>query len=256
MPSRRASPSSWSRSTRTSTLDVPVDDLAVHEPDYKHLIAFLKAMEFTTLTRRVAETVRHRGRARSRPNAKLTSGAAPLIACRRPVRRRRRSRRAAATGDLFARPSPTLPRRRQGARRASGKAAANGNLTPAALAAAHLAAAQAGKIDRCKYETVRTLDRLNAWIARASDVGVVAIDTETTSLDPMQAQLVRLLARGRRQRGLLRADRPSRRRHQGGGDLFAPEAAALRPARSRRRTRSPRSSRCWKTPACSRSGRT
>ena len=36
-------------------LDVPLADLAVHEPDYKHLIAFLKAMEFTVLTRRVAE---------------------------------------------------------------------------------------------------------------------------------------------------------------------------------------------------------
>src|SRR4051794_9633545 len=36
-------------------LDVPLADLAVHEPDYKHLIAFLKAMEFVTLTRRVAE---------------------------------------------------------------------------------------------------------------------------------------------------------------------------------------------------------
>src|SRR6187397_1615971 len=36
-------------------LDVPLADLAVHEPDYKLLIAFLKAMEFCTLTRRVAE---------------------------------------------------------------------------------------------------------------------------------------------------------------------------------------------------------
>src|SRR5229473_2704287 len=36
-------------------LDVPMGDLAVHEPDHKRLIAFLKAMEFTTLTRRVAE---------------------------------------------------------------------------------------------------------------------------------------------------------------------------------------------------------
>ena len=36
-------------------LDVPLADLAVHEPDYKLLIAFLKAMEFGTLTRRVAE---------------------------------------------------------------------------------------------------------------------------------------------------------------------------------------------------------
>ena len=36
-------------------LDVAVDELAVHEPDYKNLIAFLKAMEFSTITRRVAE---------------------------------------------------------------------------------------------------------------------------------------------------------------------------------------------------------
>src|SRR5215467_14318732 len=36
-------------------LDVPIGDLAVHEPDYKRLIAFLKAMEFNGLMRRVAE---------------------------------------------------------------------------------------------------------------------------------------------------------------------------------------------------------
>src|SRR6478609_2699595 len=36
-------------------LDVPIEDLAVHDPDYKLLVAFLKAMEFSTLTRRVAE---------------------------------------------------------------------------------------------------------------------------------------------------------------------------------------------------------
>ena len=48
-------------SKRLVTLDqnvplaVPVDQLAVHEPDYKHLIAFLKAMEFNTITRRIAE---------------------------------------------------------------------------------------------------------------------------------------------------------------------------------------------------------
>ena len=52
-----------------------------------------------------------------------------------------------------------------------------------------MAAARASKIDRSKYETVRTLDRLNAWIARAHETGVVAIDTAATSIDPMQAQL-------------------------------------------------------------------
>ena len=36
-------------------LDVPIGDLAVHDPDYKRLVAFLKAMEFNSLMRRVAE---------------------------------------------------------------------------------------------------------------------------------------------------------------------------------------------------------
>src|SRR4051794_19874502 len=36
-------------------LDVPLEDLAVHEPDARKLVAFLKGMEFSTLTRRVAE---------------------------------------------------------------------------------------------------------------------------------------------------------------------------------------------------------
>src|SRR6266704_5972498 len=36
-------------------LEVPLAELAVHEPDARKLIAFLKAMEFSTLTRRVAD---------------------------------------------------------------------------------------------------------------------------------------------------------------------------------------------------------
>src|SRR5262249_47130290 len=36
-------------------LEVPLADLVVHPPDYKHLVAFLKAMEFTVLVRRIAE---------------------------------------------------------------------------------------------------------------------------------------------------------------------------------------------------------
>ena len=55
MPSRRGSRGNWCCSTTRSKLDVPLDDLAVHEPDARKLIAFLKAMEFSTLTRRVAE---------------------------------------------------------------------------------------------------------------------------------------------------------------------------------------------------------
>src|ERR1041384_7580329 len=55
-------------------LEVPVEDLAVHQPDYKHLIAFLKAMEFSTLTRRVAEKSGIEAN-EVEADAKLTSGA-------------------------------------------------------------------------------------------------------------------------------------------------------------------------------------
>src|SRR5215470_6827182 len=57
-------------------LDVPIGDLAVHEPDHKRLIAFLKAMEFNALTRRVAEFARLDAGA-IQPDAKLSGSGAP-----------------------------------------------------------------------------------------------------------------------------------------------------------------------------------
>ena len=162
-------------------LDVPIDDLAVHEPDHKRLVAFLKAMEFSSLTRRVAE-FSSIDVAEIAPDAKLAAHGAssppPLAGeVASEAKREGASGRAAA-------PSPASP--------ASGggrPAAANGALTPQALAAARLEIAHSAKFDRSKYETVRSLDRLNGWIERARQQGAVAIDTETTSLDPMQAML-------------------------------------------------------------------
>src|SRR5450631_207568 len=80
-------------------LDVPVDQLAVHEPDYKHLIAFLKAMEFNTITRRVAEKSGIDASA-VEADGKLTSASAAPAASSSPP---------AGTGqlDLGAPPSPT-----------------------------------------------------------------------------------------------------------------------------------------------------
>ena len=51
-------------------------------------------------------------------------------------------------------------------------------------------AATRSKIDRSKYETVTELPQLEAWIAEARAAGRFAFDTETTSLDPMQAEFV------------------------------------------------------------------
>jgi DNA polymerase-1 len=95
-------------------------------------------------------------------------------------------------------------------------------LSPQVFAAAQAAAARARPFDRSKYEIVRSLDRLSAWILRARETGLLAIDTEATSADPMVAELCGI--------SLAVADNdacyvPLGHREGGaGGDLFAPDA--------------------------------
>src|SRR5690606_11693751 len=56
---------------------------------------------------------------------------------------------------------------------------------PAAVPAVELPA-----IDRSLYVTIRDEAVLAEWLAEIAEKGVVAIDTETTGLDDMQAELV------------------------------------------------------------------
>jgi DNA polymerase I len=144
-------------------LDVPIGDLAVHEPDYKRLIAFLKAMEFNSLTRRVAEF------------ADIDAGAIEAGSI------------ATNGGRAAAKIAPAADASPAGAARAGGED--KPALTPQMLAAARTEAARNAKFDRAKYETVRSLDRLNAWIERGRNVGFLALDAMTASIDPMQAEL-------------------------------------------------------------------
>ncbi len=51
-------------------------------------------------------------------------------------------------------------------------------------------AAEAPAISDTEYETVTTMAALEDWIASAHALGSITIDTETTSLDAMQAELV------------------------------------------------------------------
>lgn len=48
---------------------------------------------------------------------------------------------------------------------------------------------QMPEIDRSTYECVQTVERLKHWIERAFAAGLVAIDTETSALDAMRADL-------------------------------------------------------------------
>jgi DNA polymerase I len=162
-------------------LDVPLDELAVHEPDARKLISFLKAMEFSTLTRRVAEYSQI-DPMDVEADAANKSGSAS--ASSQPQAAKEKS--SSTSGDLFASPaSPAVPK--TGADKQEKAASPKG--TPILLATARAEAARKLPVDRSKYQTIRSLDQLNAWLARVHDVGHVAIEAKANSIDPMQAEM-------------------------------------------------------------------
>ncbi|MCP9628736.1 DNA polymerase I [Rhodopseudomonas palustris] len=202
-------------------LDVPLEELAVHEPDARKLVAFLKAMEFTTLTRRVAEYAQIDPSDVEAETA-LKSAVPPLA-----------KSGAAPSGDLFAgqQPSPQpSPAGGGGSAPQAGQVgppnAGRGRdgkpgvvLSPEALVAARAEAARKVPVDRSAYQTLRTLDELHAFIARIHATGVVALEAAATSIDPMQAELTGLaLAVGPNQAAYI----PLAHKQSGDGDgLFA-----------------------------------
>ncbi len=124
-----------------------IDDFRIVDPDPVNLISFLKAMEFSTLTKRVAA--------------------------------------AHKIEDVEA-----IPLAESVAPKGAAKPAKAASATDAgAPGAVHDTKAVTGAIDPGSYVTILTLDALQPWIDEAYDIGTVAIDTETTSLDTMQAKL-------------------------------------------------------------------
>ena len=148
-------------SKRLVTLDdhVPLtwslDEFEVKEPEPETVLGFLGQMEFRTLSKRVADSLKVE---------------APAI--------------------------PDAP-----------------VSAPAAEAAAEVPQAP---FDHAAYEHVRDAEALNRWIALIRERGHVAVDTETTSLDEMRAELV----------GISLSVEPGQAcyipvgHRQGGGDLF------------------------------------
>ncbi|HTT98753.1 MAG TPA: DNA polymerase I [Rhizomicrobium sp.] len=128
-----------------------IDSFGVREPEAAPLIGFLKAMEFNSLTRRAAS---HFGI----ENPDLITADAVAVPSVKP--------------SAVPPPQPTVPSSAGGA---PGAIMDRGLLTKA--------------IDHDAYETVTTTKRLIEWIVRARELRAVAVDTETTSLDPMQAGL-------------------------------------------------------------------
>jgi DNA polymerase I len=176
-------------------LDVPLDELAVHEPDPRKLIAFLKAMEFSTLTRRVADYYQVNP-LDVEPDPASKGGGGRRGASAANAQNPSSSVLERSAGSPPGNPElplfPTSPARTAGVAPVKGDKpdrAASLKGTPISLATARAEAARRLPVDRGKYQTIRSLDMLHAWIARVHDQGQVAIEAKANSIDPMQAEM-------------------------------------------------------------------
>ncbi len=134
-------------------VDATLDDMLVTGVDGPKLVAFLKGMEFTTLTRRVA--------------AATETEAEEVDAAKVSVDHWEGN----ATPDAHDADDDT-------------------ENSPSALTETLKTAAFGQKIDHDLYERITDTDTLTAWCDAARDQGYVSFDTEATSLDAMQADLV------------------------------------------------------------------
>ena len=182
-------------------LDVDLDGLVLEPQNGPKLIGFLKAMEFTSLTRRVAEATDTDASAVEPCHVETQWGADAhgpdldvVVTSVEHV-----TVVAAATGE---------------------PAAAATGYTPQALADKRAVQATAQKIDTSAYSCIRDIATLKLWLAEAVETGVMAFDTETNSLDPMQAELVGFSLALPGQNGATRAAYIPLQHKSGQGDLL------------------------------------
>jgi DNA polymerase-1 len=148
-------------------LDHQLDEFGVVEPEPKALIGFLKALEFTTLTRRIAGDL-EADAGEIEPVEVTFKGWPP---------------EGAEVDELGAPKDDDA---------ANGGASGYSEDADPAVGQAATAIAdriRAVALDHSAYEAVTSMDRLEQWIAQIREAGLVAVDTETTSLDNMQARL-------------------------------------------------------------------
>ena len=167
-------------------------------------------MEFSTLTRRVAEYSQIDPADVQADDKNKSSGASNASPSPLPLAGEVGSLGSAIArrsdpggglfdqgGDLFASggtPTPPSPASGRGSALSKTGAdkqdkAAGLKGTPISLAAARAEAARKTPVERSKYQTIRSLQELNAYIARVHDAGHVAIEIKATSIDPMQAEI-------------------------------------------------------------------
>jgi DNA polymerase I len=169
-------------------LKCPLEDLPLDGRDAKTLIAFLKAMEFTNLTKRVGEAMGIDPNAIDPDPALRADRAEATTAEPAPAPAVEEAAPPAAATTSARQLSLALPpvasdRKRPASLRSEATA-------PLGLVRQRLAEISDRKIDRTGYQTIRDAGALGQWIAHATDRGVVAVDLVTTSPDPMIAALI------------------------------------------------------------------
>lgn len=142
-------------------VEVPLGDLRLIDPDPKTLIAFLKGLEFTTITKRVADLYEIDATA-IEPDPETVGLAPPALSV-----------------ETDAPPPRPVVAGLEGA-------------SPQSLAAKRLQDTMGAKISLESYETVTSLERLDQWITKAHAQGYVCVDCETNALDAVAAEIVGL----------------------------------------------------------------
>ncbi|MDC0148072.1 DNA polymerase I [Alphaproteobacteria bacterium] len=133
-------------------LPVGFEDMALTSPDPAQLLGFTKALEFNTLTKRLAERYSFDAEA-FEASSELSAQAAPLAAS--PNREGPTAEGQTDAGHMAASlPAPMPP------------------------------------LDLAAYDVVTQETQLHSWVARAYAAGVIGLDTETSGLDTMQCRLV------------------------------------------------------------------
>src|SRR5690606_33622849 len=152
--------------------DVPVpaslDELVVRPPDGPKLIAFLKAMEFTTLTRRDGEA-----KGIEMSDIPAASVAVETVGAHGPDM---------GAGEQSAGTVAASPAARE--------VAEADMATPSALARERARVAAEAMFDLDAYVSIRDLQTLADWVAEATEAGMVAFATHAAIADPMQADIV------------------------------------------------------------------
>ena len=154
---------------------VPLDDLGLVTPDGPRLVGYFKALEFTTLTRRAAEIFGVEA-AEIDPDPAFAGQAGWRNRQGQPI-----------AGDAPAKPFEGPARNARYGEQAPVAPIASG---PGALAAKRAADLKDRPFDHTRYVTIETLDGLDQVISAARENGHVALDTETSSLDPLTTALI------------------------------------------------------------------